>query len=380
MEAKYNRGSLALGMVLIVAGIMFFIARYFGFPGWEALWPLIVIGAGATLFVSRASLLLTRRGRPGWEEGDLFWPALLMGFGLVWLLVNLGLAPLANATALFGLWPALLIAAGLDLITARRLPWVGALAGGLVVAGALWLVFNPGRIPLPPVNLSPGSDTGEVVRLTGSGQLIERVYDVKKYDRINFSSGGVAQIVQGEQEGVRVTVDENLADYLVVEARGGELRLQARPGYSLAPSQPLRFTVFVRNLSRVDASGSSEFRIDGLRARRLELSSSNLATFAIQGLQAQDLRVSLNGSGQAEVSGAAERLRLEIKGAGNFQAGDLKSSRVQLQITGAGLAVVWASERLEIGIKGAGNVSYYGSPRVTQKISGLGQIYPLGEK
>jgi len=262
----------------------------------------------------------------------------------------------------------------------------GSLALGvvLIVAGILFFVARflgfPGRIALPLVNLPSEQNTGEIVRLTGSGELTEVVYDVKKYDRISLSAGGVAQIIQGDQEGVRVTVDDNLADYLMVEARGGELRLQARPGYSFAPSQPLRFTVYVRDLKGVDASGSSEYHIDGLNARRLELSSSNLAKFTIRGLQAQDLRVFLSGSDQAEVSGGAEQLRLEIKGAGNLQAADLKSSRARLQITGAGVAVVWAADRLEIKIKGAGNISYYGEPRVTQNISGLGQITPLGEK
>ncbi|MCC6958014.1 MAG: hypothetical protein IT316_14535, partial [Anaerolineales bacterium] len=40
MKGKYNRGSLALGVVLIVAGILFFVARFLGFPGRIALPPV----------------------------------------------------------------------------------------------------------------------------------------------------------------------------------------------------------------------------------------------------------------------------------------------------------------------------------------------------
>jgi hypothetical protein len=243
------------------------------------------------------------------------------------------------------------------------------------------VLLNPGRLAISSAIPWPiGETTGVGERIQGSGVMVEEQRDLRGYDQISFSAGGIMEVIQGEQEGVRVIVDENLVEYLIIEVRGDELRLGVKPGYSLAPSQPLHFTVFVRELSEISTSGSGEVRIEGLTSERLALSGSGLAKFSLQDLQAGELRVSISGSGTGQVDGAVERLDLEISGAGNFQAENLQASQAQVQISGAGNAVVWVSESLEAQVSGSGNVSYYGSPQVNQQVSGVGEVNRLGEK
>ncbi len=76
------------------------------------------------------------------RRGSLVGPVILIGLGIIWLLNNLGILEWSVWEMIFRLWPALLIAAGLDLLIGRRSVWGSLLALVLVLAvlaGALWL-------------------------------------------------------------------------------------------------------------------------------------------------------------------------------------------------------------------------------------------------
>jgi hypothetical protein len=75
---------------------------------------------------------------------SLFWPILLVGVGVTWLLVNLGIIPAFNPVQLLKLWPIILIVLGFDMILGRRYPWAGSLIGLLAVAGIVtFLIMSP---------------------------------------------------------------------------------------------------------------------------------------------------------------------------------------------------------------------------------------------
>jgi hypothetical protein len=72
---------------------------------------------------------------------SFFWPIMLIGAGVIWLLSNLNIVPTENLWILFRLWPVLIIIAGLDVLFANRLPVIGALLGLLVIAGVVYILF-----------------------------------------------------------------------------------------------------------------------------------------------------------------------------------------------------------------------------------------------
>ncbi|MPM60596.1 hypothetical protein SDC9_107448 [bioreactor metagenome] len=72
------------------------------------------------------------------------WPTLLIGVGLVWLLVNLGVIAPFNVSTILKLWPLLLIVLGMDILFAHRYTWIGSLLGLLAVAGVVgFLILAP---------------------------------------------------------------------------------------------------------------------------------------------------------------------------------------------------------------------------------------------
>jgi predicted membrane protein len=77
-----------------------------------------------------------------YRRRSLFWPLVLIGVGLIWLLGNLGIISGASIAVLFRLWPLILIIVGLDLLVGRGSSGLSTLigVGGVALIIALMLV------------------------------------------------------------------------------------------------------------------------------------------------------------------------------------------------------------------------------------------------
>lgn len=129
--------------------------------------------------------------KPESKNRSFFWPVVLIGVGLVWLLSNMGIIPAASLALAWRLWPLIIIIIGLDLIFGRKTPLVGALVGVLAVALVVGiLLFAPvlgwkapemethsfsealGNATTAELKLDLGSATNTINVLGDSGELI----------------------------------------------------------------------------------------------------------------------------------------------------------------------------------------------------------------
>jgi len=81
---------------------------------------------------------------------SLFWPIILIGVGVIFLLYNMNLITGNPWPMIFNLWPVLLIVIGLDILLGRRSAAgsiVSAVLALLVVAGAIWLLVARPNLP-----------------------------------------------------------------------------------------------------------------------------------------------------------------------------------------------------------------------------------------
>lgn len=84
------------------------------------------------------------------ERRSFFWPVVLIGFGVLLLLSNLGVFPESGWAVLWRFWPVALVALGLDVLIGRR-SLGGAIASGvliLILAGmVIGLAFFAEQVP-----------------------------------------------------------------------------------------------------------------------------------------------------------------------------------------------------------------------------------------
>jgi len=80
----------------------------------------------------------------GRSTRSIFWPILLIGAGIAFLLINLDIIPRPNLSALLSLWPLIFIGIGLDLILRKRYPGASSfIAIGVVAIAVALLVLAP---------------------------------------------------------------------------------------------------------------------------------------------------------------------------------------------------------------------------------------------
>jgi hypothetical protein len=153
----------------------------------------------------------------------LFWPIILIGVGVIFLLNNLGVITGSPWEVIWRLWPVLLIALGLEILIGRTGAAGSALSailGLAVVGGVLWILIA--RPALPGFNLnfsgelkttnvdyplkdvrsasvSIGFTTGtnELTALTDSNNLIEGT--IRHYGNLTFDASD-----SGSQASVRM--------------------------------------------------------------------------------------------------------------------------------------------------------------------------------
>lgn len=84
---------------------------------------------------------------------SIFWPILLIGVGIIWLLGSLNLLPAPSLRLLFRLWPLALVVIGLDILIGRRSPIIGGIIGIGAIALIIALLFLT-----PQLGFEPGGE------------------------------------------------------------------------------------------------------------------------------------------------------------------------------------------------------------------------------
>ena len=226
---------------------------------------------------------------------SLFWPVVLLGAGVIWLLNNLNIIPTENLWLLLQLWPVLFIIAGLDMLFARRLPLFGAILGLFVIAGVVLILLYGGALPFEDRStsqtetfiLEEGNTTSVVLdlnlstqktivsALTESQNLLEA--EIGHFGDIDFSvTGAEEKQVRLEQTGFT-----HWFNWLLPEARDETLVWDI----GLSPVIPFDLDV--------DAStGTSEMDLTGLQLAGLRFNASTGASTIVlpqssDGYQAQ---------------------------------------------------------------------------------------------
>lgn len=379
-----------LGLTLfVIFGIIF--EAIFSISGITAsgsmIWPILLIFAGLMMLIARSYRLLRPQSETEHHDTNLFWPIIFIGVGVLWLGINTGRLPAGNLAALINLWPILLVAAGVNILLGRRWQWMNLLFGALVVAGMFYVVYNSDRLGLSTrpswgiLGINFNNDDTPVSRwITGSGNVTEKAVQIGDINEINLHGYGDLEIHQGKTPGLVIRADDNIIEYIDTRESGNRLTIGIETGVGITSSETLRYILTVKDLRRVSVSGSASISGSDLQVDDLELALSGLGKVTLNHVTADELTVRISGSGNVVTDGSANRLDVNISGAGGINSPDLQVKDAYINISGVGRAVLWVTDRLEPRISGVGSVSYYGEPDVDESTSGIGNIRNLGNK
>lgn len=188
----------------------------------------------------------------------------------------------------------------------------------------------------------------------GSGRIVSQDRIVKECSGLNIQYAGDVNLLQGEEQSIRVEADDNIISNILTYADGDILTVGIDKGsYS---NIKVKIYVTLKSINQIAIQGAGNVTVQN----------------SITGNQ---LVCSINGAGDIYLNGNAEGLTCGINGAGNINAFNFPVKMCNATIKGTGNCSVNVSDNLEAAISGVGNIIYDGNPiKVKSTISGIGKI------
>jgi hypothetical protein len=214
-----------------------------------------------------------------------------------------------------------------------------------------------------------------------AADVLRETRAVTGFSRIEIDGQADITLRQGTTEGLTLEATAQGLKQIRTEVRGRTLRIslvdqshwwQWMTGGSTTRTP--RITIDLIQIERIEAAGAVNILADSLKANELRLDFAGACKLKIGDLQAAKLRLDGAGAIKAEIAGKVTEQSIDLSGAGSYQAVDLISDTIALQVSGAGKAIVNARTLLKAEISGAGLVEYAGNPRLEQEVSGIGKI------
>ena len=222
---------------------------------------------------------------------------------------------------------------------------------------------------------------GKVIK--PSQVMISENRDVSGFDKIDFSTLGKINLMQGDVESLNISGPDNIVPEISTNVVNGTLVIKTKENIRINPinsDNPLTFTIVVKDLTAFSISGAGDVQMETLSTPKLELAMSGAGRVVQNQITTESLSIELSGLGGIDITGQATQARIELSGAGSVNAGDLKTQTTDITISGLGGATLWVTDQLTGNISGAGTVSYYGNPQTDTESSGAGSFESLGNK
>ncbi len=206
---------------------------------------------------------------------------------------------------------------------------------------------------------------------------------VSGFSKIEFSTLGKVNIIQGDAESCSLSAPDNLIPEIETSVRNGTLIIRSKENISITnmnSGNTPTFTIVVKALTSLTTSGLGDVQVDMLSTPNLAVEMSGAGHVQLNQLSAQALDLTLSGVGGIELTGEAQQAKINISGAGGVIAPDLRIQNADVTLSGVGGATLWVTGKLSGNISGVGNVNYYGSPQANVNTSSTGSIKSLGDK
>lgn len=214
-------------------------------------------------------------------------------------------------------------------------------------------------------------------RIEGNGKLTTETRAIDaSFNEISLSSEFTVYIVHSSENKVVVEAESNLMEYIYTDVRSKNLSVRTPNNTWLDPRRDIIITVYTDyEINDLSISGSGYIESDTLKTSTLDLTISGSGDIKIP-LLADKLQADISGSGDIQVWGICPVADYNISGSGNIKAMGLETKTCKAHISGSGDINVFVTERLEVNISGSGSVYYKGNPLIDAQISGSGGVHP----
>ena len=189
--------------------------------------------------------------------------------------------------------------------------------------------------------------------IRGSGTRKTEKKELPAFKAVETGGAFDVEVTCQKPQSEGIEADDNLLPLIETDVSDGVLHVGMKQNYH--SSKLIALHIAVPDLNRVTISGAGTARVTGVKNENFVINST--------------------GAAKIEAKGETKAVEIRNSGAGLIDAHELRSSKAEVNLSGAGQAEVYASEQLDVTISGVGRVTYAGQPKVINKnISGIGTV------
>lgn len=195
------------------------------------------------------------------------------------------------------------------------------------------------------------------------------------FSRLSVSGSFNVTLQKGSKESVSISAEGIDLQDIETEVSGSRLAIGTRPQMGWRSNYRVDIVVTYRELNEINNSGSSRiYWKESIKADKIRLTQSGSGS--IEGtVDGGTVTVDNSGSGKLTLSGSAEECDFTISGSGRLLASGLTGKDIRVTISGSGDAEVHVTESLKANVSGSGRVRYKGEPkREVTNVSGSGSV------
>ncbi len=211
--------------------------------------------------------------------------------------------------------------------------------------------------------------------IKGSGVLATETRTITSAERIKSLGSFDVEITPGETTSLKIVGDDNIVKHVIAEKRDDILVIKMEGNMNYSTENKLTIYITTPKIEEVSLAGSGNIitkgKFTGSEKLKVSVAGSGDANLEVN---TPEIKVSIAGSGNIELAGETKNVTVKIAGSGNFRGENLKAENVETHIAGSGDAKVFADVKLDVHIAGSGSVFYKGNATVTQKIAGSGEV------
>jgi len=192
--------------------------------------------------------------------------------------------------------------------------------------------------------------------ISGTGEMVSRNFDVASFNAIDI--GGNFEIIyrQSTQVAVMVVMQENLFNYLDVDANGSTLKVEPNRSISTTTGNRPRLYVNAPNLVSASFSGAVDATDwDAINTQVFTINASGAADIDIT-LDVEHFGLDVSGAVDVVLSGTANTIDIDGSGAINISAEALFIEGGRIDVSGAASVTLSSLENVEINTSGVARV------------------------
>ena len=209
--------------------------------------------------------------------------------------------------------------------------------------------------------------------IQGSGNLVSEVRDFPSFTSVHIATAGTVLMTQSDTQNVKVTVDDNLMQYIRLTVTNSVLIIDIEPNYSLK-NMHLTVDISLPELHELHTSSAGNFVGQNLfSCTEMRLFSSSAGNIFLN-LDANYLYTNLSSAGNASLSGTVSTHDAVVSSAGGLHAFNLTTDTTNITLSSAGNGEVYVNDLLNATLSSAGSLYYKGHPVINAIVSSLGII------